>query len=230
MLDKNLARLKGADDKWSLAEVTSAMNAGATQDVRAIDTVPLMRKLLAGTQAPSARAQEMLDVLVDWKQAGGSRLDVDLDGEIDDPGAAVIDGVWTEIANAFMEPQIGPQLDELSSLFSRFNQPPSGQYSGWYQYFDRDVKVLLGQKVRKPFKNEYCGLGDLERCQDDIWDAIDRPAPRSPPSRGRDDPSEWRSDATDERITFAPGLLPTTIRYTNRPSGIQQVISFDGHR
>ena len=37
-------------------------------------------------------------------------------------------------------------------------------------------------------------------------------------------------DANAERIKFAPGLLPTTIRYTNRPSGIQQVISFKGHR
>ena len=27
-----------------------------------------------------------------------------------------------------------------------------------------------------------------------------------------------------------PGVLPTTMRYTNRPSGIQQVISFRGHR
>jgi hypothetical protein len=33
-----------------------------------------------------------------------------------------------------------------------------------------------------------------------------------------------------ERIPFVPGLLPTTLRYTNRPSGIQQVISFDRHR
>jgi hypothetical protein len=37
-------------------------------------------------------------------------------------------------------------------------------------------------------------------------------------------------DANAERIKFAPGLLQTTIRYTNRPSGIQQVISFNGHR
>jgi len=31
-------------------------------------------------------------------------------------------------------------------------------------------------------------------------------------------------------FAFRPGLLGTTIRYTNRPSGIQQVISFNGHR
>jgi hypothetical protein len=42
-------------------------------------------------------------------------------------------------------------------------------------------------------------------------------------------PATWRASATAERITFAPGLLKTTIRYTNRPSGIQQVITFNGH-
>jgi len=44
------------------------------------------------------------------------------------------------------------------------------------------------------------------------------------------DPDALRADANAERIGFRPGLLPTTIRYTNRPSGIQQVISFDRHR
>ncbi len=43
-----------------------------------------------------------------------------------------------------MKPQLGPQLDELNSLFSRFDQPPGGQYAGWYQYFDRDIRRLLG--------------------------------------------------------------------------------------
>jgi hypothetical protein len=48
--------------------------------------------------------------------------------------------------------------------------------------------------------------------------------------QGTPDPAAWRADATAERIHFAPGLLSTTMRYTNRPSGIQQVISFNGHR
>jgi hypothetical protein len=42
------------------------------------------------------------------------------------------------------------------------------------------------------------------------------------------DPSSWRANATRERITFVPGLLPYTMRYTNRPNGIQQVVSFVG--
>ena len=133
LLDENLDRLAGPDNKWNLAEVTSAMNAAATQDVRAIRTVPLMNDLLDGTTAPSALAQQSLDLMEAWRVDGGSRLDLDTDGKIDDPGAAVMDRAWPKIADAFMEPQLGPQLNELASLFSRFDLPPGGQYSGWHQ-------------------------------------------------------------------------------------------------
>ncbi|MEO7197003.1 MAG: penicillin acylase family protein, partial [Solirubrobacterales bacterium] len=88
LLDKNLGHL-ARKGKWSLPTVTSAMNAAATQDVRAIDTVPLLKRLLKGSKAPSPRAQQMLALMVNWSKAGGSRLDRDLDGKIDDPGAAV---------------------------------------------------------------------------------------------------------------------------------------------
>ncbi len=230
LLNKNLDRLASKKGKFTLASITAAMNAAATQDVRAIDTVPLLRKLLKGSKAPNAQAQQMLDLMVAWKKRGGSRLDRDLDGKIDDPGAASMDGSWNNIADAFMAPKIGPQLDELDSIFSRFNLPPGGQYDGWYQYFDRDIRTLLGIKNKAPFNNSYCGNGKLKACQKAIWNAIAQSGTELATAQGTSDPSLWRSDATRERIKFAPGLLPYTMRYTNRPSGIQQVISFDGHR
>lgn len=229
MLDKNLKRLQSNSGKWSLATVTSAMNAAATQDVRAIDTVPLLAKLLKGSQAPSPLAAQMLQLMVDWKNDGGSRLDRNNDGLIDAPGAAVMDGSWTNIANAFMKPRIGSQLDELDSLFSRFDQPPAGQYSGWYQYFDRDINELLGNHVPSPLHLSYCGKGKLSRCQQDIWNAIEQSGEEIAVEQGTDNPAQWHSDATAEQIHFRP-LALETMRYTNRPSGIQQVISFDGHR
>jgi hypothetical protein len=48
--------------------------------------------------------------------------------------------------------------------------------------------------------------------------------------QGTADPEAWKADANAERISFAPGLLPLKIRYTNRPSGIQQLATFTGHR
>ena len=50
------------------------MNAAATQDVRAIDTVPLLSELLKGSTAPSEQAQQMLDLIVAWKRHGGKDL------------------------------------------------------------------------------------------------------------------------------------------------------------
>lgn len=228
LLDRNLARLS-KNGKWSLAQVTSAMNAGGTQDIRAIDTVPLLRKLLKGSAAPSARAEQMLDLMVDWRNSGGSRLDRDGDGRIDAPGAAVMDGAWANIANALMTPRLGTQIDELRTLFSRFDAPPGGQYSGWYQYFDKDIKALLGIKQPQGFENSYCGKGKLKACQTSIWKAIETSGAEIAAAQGTDDPSAWRSDATAEDIEFAP-INVKTMRYTNRPSGIQQVISFKGHR
>ncbi len=172
----------------------------------------------------------MMTLLIGWRQHGGSRLDRNLDGEIDHPGAAIMDAVWPKIADAFMRSKLGPQLDELDSLFSRFNQPPGGQYSGWHQYFDRDIRKLLGMPVAKPLNQSYCGGGDLGRCRNVIRAQFQAAAAELTAEQGTSNPAAWRADATGERISFVPGLLPTTMRYTNRPSGIQQVISFSGHR
>ncbi len=228
MLNAEL-RKQEVGGKWTMAQVVSAMNGAATQDVRAIDTVPLLDKLLAGTTAPSGQAQDMLDLLDAWRANGGSRLDSDLDGKIDDPGAAIMDVAWPKIADAFMKPKLGASLEnELGTIFSRFDQPPGGQYSGWYQYFDRDIRKLLHLKQGQPMKNSYCGNGKLSKCRDAVWHAIEQAGAQLTTDQSTPDPSQWRSDATAEQIHFA-GVGLITMAYTNRPSGIQQVISFNHH-
>ena len=155
------------------------MNAGATQDIRAIDTVPLLARVLKGSQAPSAQAQQMLNLLLAWRANGGSRLDVALDGKIDDPGAAIMDIAFPLIANNVMAPILQPQLDELNTLFRRFDQPPGGQYSGWYQYMDRDLRALLSkERLPDELNIAYCGKGKLGACRQAIW-AASRPPPGS---------------------------------------------------
>ncbi|MBN8869046.1 MAG: penicillin acylase family protein [Solirubrobacterales bacterium] len=231
MLNRNKFKHGKKKGKLDMAQVASAMNAGATQDVRAIFTVPLLAKLLKGSKAPSAQAKQMLNQMVAWNKKNGSRLDRDGDGLIDAPGAASLDAAWPKIADAFMKPVLGSEknLDELNSLFSRFDQPPAGQYSGWYQYFDKDIRALLGKKVKSPFKVKYCGHGKKAACQKAIWKAIAAAGTDAAAQYGSENPADWHVDATAEQIKFAP-LPLVTMRYTNRPSGIQQVISFNGHR
>jgi len=230
MLNRNLKARKNRKGKWSMTDLVESMNMGATQDVRAVVTVPLLRQLLYRTQPPTQIAGDMLEQMALWKQAGGSRLDSDLDGEIDAPGAAAMDGAWDRIADAVMGPVLGPQLDELATLHARFDAPPGGQFAGWYQYFDRDIRSLLNKDQASPFKLSYCGGGDLAQCREDVWNAIAEAGQELSVEQGSSTPADWRADATGERISFAPGLFRTTMRYANRPSGIQQVISFWGDR
>jgi acyl-homoserine lactone acylase PvdQ len=225
LLERNL----NTRAKHDLASVTGAMNAGATQDPRAIDLLPTLSAVLRGSAAPSPRAQAMLDQLDAWRAAGGNRLDVDLDGKIDHPGVAVMDAAWPKLADAAMSPVLGPQLEQFASIEGRFDLPPSGMFGGWQHYVDKDLRTLLGQPVRGAYRTRFCGAGDLAKCRADLWAALEAAGAELATAQGGD-VTAWRADATRERIDFVPGLLPTTIRYTNRPSGIQQVISFKGHR
>ena len=225
LLNRNLHKRS----KNSLTSVVAAMNAAATQDLRAIDVVPALNTALRGTTAPSARASQMLTLLRKWRDNGGSRLDRDDDGRIDDPGAAIMDAAWPLIADAVMSPILGPQLPELASLEPRFDQPPGEQARGWHSYVLKDLRDQFGPKSAAPFRVRYCGAGNAAACQVSLWAAIDAAGNALAAAQGND-PTAWRADATKERISFIPGLLKTTLRYTNRPTGIQQVISFKGHR
>jgi acyl-homoserine lactone acylase PvdQ len=226
LLDRNTNRRR----RNTLATLTGAMNAAATQDLRAIAMTPVLARVLRGGPAPSPRAQRMLELLQRWRANGGSRLDRDLDGRIDDPGVAIMDAAWPRLADAAMRPLLGARADDLARwLQGRYAQPPGGQGSGWHSYLHKDLRTLLGERVRGRFANRYCGLGDLVRCRTDLWAALEAAGAELAAAQGPD-PAAWRADATRERMPFAPGLLPIRLRYSNRPSGIQQVVEFDGHR
>ena len=227
LLNQNTAKVR----RHTLATITGAMNAAATQDVRAMRFVPLLAEFLRGAPAPSPRAGRMLQLMQEWRRQGGSRLDRDGDGRIDHPGAAVMDAAWPKLADAAMRPVLGQALaDQLNdTLHRRFDLPPGGMFGGWHMYMSKDLRTLLGRRVRGPLRNRYCGRGDANVCRADLWAAMEAAGAELAAAQGPD-PNAWRADANRERIRFAPGLLPYTMRYTNRPSGIQQVIEFKGHR
>jgi hypothetical protein len=150
-------------------------------------------------------------------------------GDITDPGAAIMDTAWPLLANAWASKVLGPQLSkQLASFDSLYDTPPGGQYTGWHIYMDKDIRTMLGMPVRGTFAVRYCGRGSLGLCRKLMWSALNTAAQKLAAKQGSD-PSAWRESAVPERISFVPGLLPFTMRYTNRPSGIQQVLSFGGH-
>jgi hypothetical protein len=189
---------------------------------------PVLAAVLRTGPAPSPREAELLQLLDAWRARGGSRLDRNLVGTIDDPGAVIMDAAFPKLAAAWAAPVLGPLTPQLASIVAPFSVT-GGQNGGWHVYMDKDLRTLLGRPVQAPFHVRYCGGGDLAACRDSLWAALTAAGDQLSASQGPD-PTAWRADATAERIHFVPGLLPFTIRYTNRPSGIQQILSFAGHR
>jgi acyl-homoserine lactone acylase PvdQ len=217
--------------KHTLSSVVAAMNGAATQDLRLIRVWPLLRQVLArgsGTARASAAA-----VQVDaWLAAGGSRIDDDLDGKIDAAGAAVLDASWPGLANAALAPVLDEQARaELARLVP--NDAPldsggSSAYSGWWSYVDKDLRALLGRQVAGAYRTRFCGAGDVAACAAALWTALDAAAGALEAAQGLD-PGAWRADATKERLRFDPGILPQTMRGSNKPT-FQQAVTFATHR
>ena len=217
--------------KHTLVTLTGAMNRAATQDLRVTRVWPVIRDVLRTGSAPSARAEAAAGLLDSWQASGSSRLDRELDGKVDDPGAAVMDVAWPGLADAVMSPVLGPLVTQFAALHGRSDDagPGGSAYiSGWYGYVEKDLRSLLGREVRGPFSRRYCGAGVLASCREALWAALDAAAAELQKAQGLA-PSSWRADATAERILFTSGVLPDTMRWTNRPT-FQQLMSFSGHR
>ena len=156
----------------------------------------------------------MLQLLDEWRAAGSSRLDRDLDGVIDaGPGPGDLGRVLPEALAAVARRSKGLQ---------EFVGTDSGEArdftDGGFWYVEKDLGRLVGAK--QATRSRSATARPRRSAPPKVWAALD-----AVPG----DPDALRATHA-ERIAFRPGLLPTTIRFTNRPSGIQQVISFSGHR
>jgi hypothetical protein len=192
---------------------------------------PAIADVLATGPAPGLLERTAADLLTSWRAAGGSRLDRDLDGRVDHPGAAVMDAAWPLIARAVMRPVLGSLVERLAQLHTvsdNANPQGSAYIAGWYGYVDKDLRSLLGRSVQAPYSTRYCGRGDLDACRESLWAAITA-ACAALTAKHTSDPGTWWADARAERINFTTGLIRDTMAWTNRPT-FQQVMSFSGHR
>jgi acyl-homoserine lactone acylase PvdQ len=220
--------------RHTLTSLTAAMNYAATEDLRG--TTPLRRALqVLGTRgpAPQPRERRMLALLRAWHADGAPRLDRALDGAIDAPGAAIMDAWWDPLTDAVFGPRLGtPGLAALERIQRKDNEAAndfgSAYQDGWYGYVEKDLRSVLGKRVRSPFSRRYCGRGSLAACRRSLLDSLRAAGDALQAAQGPD-PASWHSPAAPERIGFQPGLLGRTMRWTNRPT-FQQLMEFSAHR
>jgi hypothetical protein len=137
---------------------------------------------------------------------------------------AAIKAVWSDLAGAALCGRLGARVCKaLETRQARFQAPPSGMYGGWHQYMSKDLRRLAGGRVRGAFELRYCGRGSVAACARDLWAAIDRAARAEAGRQGTTDPAQWKAPVV--KIAFTP-LPLVDMQYTNRPSGIHQVMQF----
>lgn len=204
-------------DQWpdpvDLAGVVGVMNRSATEWPQS-QVWPVVSEVLAGGDAPSAEAQAVVDHLDGWVEDDAPAVDADDDGDWDDAGPTIVQALFEPLVLAAIEPVFGDLSEAVYE--ERDLDGDNGQ-----SVLDKDLRTLMGDEVDGPFNLQYCGGGDLEQCQDDLWAAVDAVAVELATTHGNDDPATWLSVA--ERTDFVPGLIPETFRTTNRPT-FQQII------
>jgi hypothetical protein len=123
-------------------------------------------------------------------------------------GEAILKAAWSGLVEADLSPVLGPLWSEI---------PGDGM-----SYLVEDLSDLLHLPQRAHYSRVYCGDGSLAACRASLWAAIQSAVNGLRHSQGTD-MAAWRQQPA--AITFLPGVLGRTIRYTNRPT-FQQVVWF----
>ena len=200
----------------TLANDVSVMNRAATEDLRS-PVWPVVSEVLRGSAAPNPLAGAVVSLLDDWVRRDAPVLDADNSGEYDEAGPTVMNALWNPLADSVMRPVFGDLTTALNSIRGL------GGLAG-ESFVDKDLRTLLGSPVRGKFHLRYCGNGSLDVCRASLWAVVDQVGAGLAAAQGPD-PAAWRSAA--RRTGFTPGLIPDTIRATNRPT-FQQVLEFAG--
>ena len=200
-------------DRVDLAGTVGVMNRSATEFPDSL-VWPVVSEVLRGGEAPSAEAQAVVDHLDAWVADDAPAVDADDDGLFDDAGPTIVEALWEPMVVAAIEPVFGEQTAAV------YEARRLGGDNG-ASVLDKDLRTLLGEDVDGPFNLQYCGGGSLDECRADLWAVLDAVATDLAAAYGDDDPSTWLSEGW--RTEFQPGLIPETMRATNRPT-FQQLI------
>jgi hypothetical protein len=144
---------------------------------------------------------------------------------------------------AQFEPSLGAPLYAQLTRAHEVDNPPNGHgdhvgsayQTGWYGYAYKDLRRVLGLKVRAPYAKRYCGGGQRARCASALRGALTEALAVEPAALYRDaacaEAGEPGDQACFDRIAFRAlgAITQPMIGWQNRPT-YQQAVEVQGHR
>jgi acyl-homoserine lactone acylase PvdQ len=172
------AKLRGRH-KLTLPEVIDVMEVAGTGDLRAHTVLPLALRIIG--RPKDAALRRAVDELQAWRRAGGRRIDANRDGAYDNADAVrIMDAWWPLWVRSEFQPRLGKKaVDRLLATTQLDNAPNNhgdhlgSAYQGaWYGYVRKDLRTLLGRKVKGRYVRRYCGNGKLRRCRNVLRESL----------------------------------------------------------
>ncbi|MGW5198814.1 penicillin acylase family protein [Streptomyces spiralis] len=228
------------------AALTKAMADAALADLRAEDVLPKLLRVIDSAPVTDPATATAVSRLRAWVSAGARRTETSAGSKTyaDADAIRILDAWWPLLVKAEFEPGLGSDLytaftnnlptDEAPSA----GHGPTGAHAGssfqygWWSYVDKDIRAVLGEPVRGPLAQKYCGGGSLTGCRDvllgTLRQAADMTAAQVYP--GDDQCSagdQWCADSIAQRPLG--GIKHYRISWQNRPT-YQQVVEFTSHR
>ncbi|WP_216212481.1 penicillin acylase family protein [Amycolatopsis aidingensis] len=252
LLDTRVRALLAAGTGVTRANLTKAMAEAGLADLRAERVLPVLLRVLDRAPVRDSAAAAAIEKLRAWLADGGLRAQTE-------PGSRsyrhaeaikIMDAWWPLLVRAQFEPAMGSaaftamtrvlQINESPSGFQnaepgkRVGQPHQGSayQRGWWGYVHKDLRALLGEDVRGPLGDRFCGGGDLAECHRVLVDTVARAAEQPigevyPGDGSCDAGDQWCADSIVHRALG--GITHDPISTQNRPT-YQQVVEFPRKR
>ena len=242
MLDQEIEARIGGAKKIDLPGLVDAMGEAATTDLRAEKVLPLALRVIGAPADP--RLADAVARLRAWVADGAHRRDRDGDGRYEHADAIrILDAFWPRWLRAQFEPSLGAALyEQLVNAHEIDNTPNnhgdhlgSAYQTGWYGYAHKDLRRVLGLKVREPYSKRYCGGGRRSRCRSALRSALARALDVDPATLYRDaqcaEAGRPGDQACHDTIAFRAtgGITQPMIGWQNRPT-YQMAAEVQGHR
>jgi acyl-homoserine lactone acylase PvdQ len=227
--------------KMSITELIDTMEDAGTVDLRATKLLPYALRMLGRPRDPSMR--RAIANLRAWVRAGGHRRDRDHNGVYEHSEAvSILDRWWPKWLRAEFRPTMGAAVYKRAVGLEPQDDDPNldGEHhgsafqAGWYHYAQKDLRRLLGRRVRGKLSRAYCGgsrkrQGTRRKCQSRLRASLKRALKQDPAVFYKDKTCEdyempsnqWCYDAVRQRPVGA--INQPLIHWINRPT-FQQIV------
>jgi acyl-homoserine lactone acylase PvdQ len=155
-----------AGRKLTLSDVVGISGNASTQDLRGVEVLPDLLRVLGTPTDPTQRA--LVASLKRWVASGAHRRDTTSKGWYDDSAAVLtFDAFWRQAVHRVYDPQLGVDVVKLlqGPMELVLDQRPTatGFYDGWYGQLSDVVRAALGTHPR--LRGTACGTGTVAGCR-----------------------------------------------------------------